>query len=80
MIKMITRKGYNGVYRLVYRETKDDSIVVDVSIGDTVATRRGEQTTIVDARAPHKPASSGFVNNYYAGVYGLVWVLMEEEE
>jgi len=55
--------------------------------GMIVMTSRGEAAILFDGSAPHKPASSGYVeitsnyhpydnNQYYAGVIGAEWVML----
>ena len=63
-------KNYNG------KEVKlvCESTGVEKSIGDEVLSFRGELVTIKSMRPPHKSSSSGYVNNFYAGVYNLKFV------
>jgi len=35
---------------------------------------RGERSVITSMAPPHKSSASGYVNNYYAGVYNLEFV------
>mgnify|MGYP001340806443 CR=1 FL=1 len=63
-------KNYNGKeVKLVCASTG-----VEKSIGDTVLSFRGELATIKSMRPPHKSSASGYVNNFYAGVYNLTFV------
>ena len=63
-------KNYNGKeVKLVCASTG-----VEKSIGDTVLSFRGELATIKSMRPPHKSSASGYVNNFYAGVYNLEFV------
>jgi hypothetical protein len=63
-------KNYNGKeVKLVCLSTG-----VEKSIGDTVLSFRGELATIKSMRPPHKSSASGYVNNFYAGVYNLTFV------
>lgn len=61
--------GHDGkVFELV------DKTGNPVNRGETITDFRGESDILESARAPHKPSSTGHVNNFYAGVYGLKWV------
>ncbi len=51
-----------------------DKTGVEKTFGDKVLSFRGELVTIKSMRPPHKSSSSGFVNNFYAGVYNLKFV------
>jgi len=63
-------KNYNG------KEVKlvCESTGVEMSIGDTVLSFRGERSVITSMAPPHKSSASGYVNNFYAGVYNLKFV------
>lgn len=63
-------KNYNEKeVKLVCINTGDEK-----TFGDEVTSFRGEVVTIKSMRPPHKSSSSGFVNNFYAGVYDLKYV------
>jgi len=49
-----------------------------VNKGDVITTFRGETSIVRDVNPPHKPSSSGRVNGYYASVWGLKFVEVEE--
>lgn len=51
-----------------------DKTGVEKTFGDTVLSFRGDVVTIKSMNPPHKEGSSGFVNNFYAGVYGCKYV------
>ncbi len=75
----ITGEGYDGTYVLVHEDTGKPVIESEVIQKD------GEDVGAVDvAQAPHKPGSNGFVQvggaRYYAKVYGLKWVKMDNSE
>ena len=63
-------KNYNG------KEVKlvCESTGVEKNIGDTVLSFRGDLVTINSMQPPHKSSASGYVNNFYAGVYNLKFV------
>ena len=63
-------KNYNGkAVKLVCMSTG-----VEMSIGSEVLDFRGERSVITSMAPPHKSSASGYVNNYYAGVYNLEFV------
>lgn len=63
-------KNYNGKeVKLVCASTG-----VEKGIGDEVLSFRGDLATIESMRPPHKSSASGYVNNFYAGVYNLKFV------
>ena len=63
-------KNYNGKeVKLVCLSTGDEK-----NIGDTVLSFRGEERVITSMAPPHKSSASGYVNNFYAGVYNLKFV------
>ena len=47
---------------------------VEMSIGSEVLSIRGERSVITSMAPPHKSSASGYVNNFYAGVYNLEFV------
>lgn len=49
-----------------------------INKGDTIFTFRGEESIVRDVYPPHKPSASGRVNGYYASVWGLKFVELEE--
>jgi hypothetical protein len=51
---------------------------VRVSTGDTITSFRGQQSIVRDVEPPHKPSASGRVNGYYASVWGLKFVELDE--
>ena len=63
-------KNYNG------KEVKlvCESTGVEKNIGDEVLSFRGDLVTIKSMQPPHKSSASGYVNNFYAGVYNLEFV------
>ena len=63
----------NMPVRLVHTATGES-----LTFGDVITDFRGETTTISSMRPPHKSSSAGFVNNYYASVYGCEWVEIDE--
>ena len=44
---------------------------VEMSVGSEVVSFRGERSVMAP---PHKSSASGYVNNFYAGVYNLEFV------
>jgi len=63
-------KNYNGKeVKLVCSSTG-----VEMSVGSEVVSFRGEREVITSIAPPHKSSASGYVNNYYAGVYNLEFV------
>ena len=63
-------KNYNGKeVKLVCLSTGDEK-----NIGDEVMSFRGDLATITSMNPPHKSSASGYVNNFYAGVYNLTFV------
>jgi len=51
-----------------------------LTIGDEIKSFRGNRDVILHVEPPHKPSSSGRINNYYAGVYDLEFVRVECSE
>ncbi len=49
----------------------------EVNIGDEVTCFRGNKAIVKFINPPHKPSSSGYVNNYYSGVYNCKFVEIE---
>ena len=47
---------------------------IEKKLGDVVVNFRGEEGIISSMRPPHKSSASGYVNNFYAGVYDLEYV------
>lgn len=63
-------KNWNGKeVKLVCEKTG-----VEKTFGDKVLSFRGDVVTIKSMRPPHKESASGYVNNFYAGVYGCIYV------
>lgn len=63
-------KNYNG------KEVKLMCVYtgIEKKLGDVVVNFRGEEGIISSMRPPHKSSASGYVNNFYAGVYDLEYV------
>lgn len=63
-------KNYNG------KEVKLMCVYtgIEKKLGDPVVNFRGEESVISSMRPPHKSSASGYVNNFYAGVYDLEYV------
>ena len=61
-----------------YRNKKVKLVCADTGkqlfIGDSIASFRGEKTTIKNMRPPHKSSSVGFVNSFYASVFNTKFV------
>jgi len=55
--------------KLVNRTTGEE-----VKVGDIVTDFRGETATVRYMNPPHKSSASGYVNDYYAGVYNCKFV------
>ena len=71
---MSTLKNYRNMpVKLVHVPTGKS-----LTFGYAITDFRGETTTINSMRPPHKSSSAGFVNNYYASVYGCEWVEIDE--
>ena len=71
---MSALKNYRNIpVKLVHTPTGNE-----LTVGDVITDFRGETTTISSMRPPHKSSSAGFVNNYYASVYGCEWVEIDE--
>jgi hypothetical protein len=77
---VITARGYDNIeFRLVTKA--GEPVALDSELTDF----RGDTATLVSARPPHKPASSGFVYveteddraEYYPSVFGLKWEKIE---
>lgn len=49
-----------------------------VNKGDIIVTFRGERSILREAYPPHKPSASGRVNGYYASVWGLKFVELDQ--
>lgn len=62
--------GYDGQeWMLVEAGTMNE-----MHAGDCLTDFRGDTCQLRHGRAPHKPSSTGYANDCYAGVYGLKWV------
>lgn len=59
--------------KLVNRTTGEE-----VKLGDEITTFRGDTQRCKWIEPPHKPAASGKVNNYYASVFNLEFVILWE--
>jgi hypothetical protein len=46
----------------------------EVKLGDSITDFRGDIETLQSMKPPHKSSSSGYVNDYYAGVYNCKFV------
>jgi len=46
----------------------------EVKIGDEVVCFRGTKSVVKYMRPPHKSSSSGYVNDFYAGVYNCKFI------
>ena len=53
-----------------------DSKHQPVSRGDVITNSRGEKTVIDSAEAPRHSGSTGRVNNFFPGVFGLQWKVL----
>lgn len=80
----ITSKNYNDEVCVLVDQPTGRPLM----IGQTVKTFRGEEVTIDGGKAPQKPSSEGkvfvhhsgnqFKNQYYAGVIGAEWILLDD--
>ena len=46
----------------------------EVKVGDEVTCFRGSKRIVKYMRPPHKPSSSGYVNDSYAGVFNCEFI------
>ena len=62
------------------KEVKLENVLtgLTVKVGDKVTSFRGEVEVVRFIKPPHKASSSGFVNNFYAGVYNCKFVEIEK--
>lgn len=66
----ISARGYEDrLFHLIHEGTGEP-----VCIGERITDFRGDEDVVESARPPHKPEAAGYVNDFYASVFGLKWI------